>query len=162
MKRVEASEETEFKVGRGTDTDLASAHFSRVEAEYLGACATTGPSGAEARRLAELRLRAARDAYRRVTGFYEDGRVPLDRLLSMSKALLEAECDAAAGDARRLDAFARHLAEMKRIEAGKKVDLARRRSSSADLSEARYYRQEAEYLLSREAGGRTGVKLFGL
>jgi serine/threonine protein kinase len=164
MKRIEASEETEAKVGRGTGTDLASAHFSRVEAEYLWACATTGPSGAEARRLADLRLRAARDAYLRVTDFYEDGRVPLDRLLSMSKALLEAECDTAAGDARRLDAFARHLAEMKRIEAREKVDLARRRSLSADLSEARYYRQEAEYLLLREAGGRgrTGVKLFGL
>jgi tRNA A-37 threonylcarbamoyl transferase component Bud32 len=164
MKRVEASEETNYKAGHGSEYYLAAAHLSRVESEYLVACATAGPSCEEARRLAELRLRAARDAYRCVTTYYENGFATLDVQLSMSKALLEAECDAATGDARRLDALARHLAEMKRVEAGEKAALARRRSPTANLSEASYYRREAEYLLSREAGSRgpTSLKLVGL
>jgi serine/threonine protein kinase len=158
MKEVEAFVGEKLGQGRGSTANALEARFERFGAEYLRARAAVGTSGDEVRRLAEDRLRAARDAYRSLAEYYKQGRLTLDRLLSMSKALLEAECDAAAGGARRLDAFARHLAEMKRIEASEETEFKVGRGTDTDLSSAHFSRVEAEYLGACATTGPSGAE----
>ena len=73
--------------------------------------------------MAESRVLAAEKAHEALSRYYEEGRIALDRLLSMSKALLESQRDVAAKDEARLTAFVAHLDRMKEIEAREKAEL---------------------------------------
>ena len=104
MKEVEALEKAESTKGRamvGERWRLASIAWRPSICGHRRGSALPRRSP----RLAEARVLAAEKAHEALSKFYEEGKITLDRLAGMSKALLESQRDVAAKDEARLTAF---------------------------------------------------------
>jgi hypothetical protein len=154
MKEMEAHEDAEFDAQRSSASDLAEARYYRREAEFLLARAMAGPAETGAGEAAQARLQAARQAYQAQLAYYEEGKITPDRLLRMSKFLLESQADVSAEEEDKLSAFKDHLGRMSKIEAREAAELQEGRGTVVDVAEAHFYRREAEFLLARAMSGR--------
>ncbi|HEV3163699.1 MAG TPA: sigma-70 family RNA polymerase sigma factor, partial [Isosphaeraceae bacterium] len=104
--------------------------------------------------LAAARLKAAEHAYESTKSDFEVGRVTLDRVTAMSRLWLDAQREANPKPAEQIAAFQAHLDRMRQIEKKERAELEVGRGTTTDVSEAEYYRREAELWLAQANAGR--------
>ncbi len=79
-----------------------------------------------------------------------DGRITIDRLADASRGLMQAERDAAATKAARVEAVLAHYNRLKEILKKEEAELADGRATQADVAEAKTGLLDAEFALAKE------------
>ncbi len=100
--------------------------------------------------LKKVRIAAARQRLEAQGAFFAEGRITLDRYVGASRALMEAERDAAETKEARVAVVRGHMARLKRIAEGERANLEKGRSTAADVAEIQAELLDAEYLLAKE------------
>ncbi len=182
LRVIKARELAELQVGRATTADVAEAESNLLDAEFLLAreveararprradapppadpLAPANPPAAapkadarpeSARDLARERVELARRIKEVTEGQFKGGGVGFDALLAASKALLEAELDAAESRAARLDILAAMIRNGQEIVQHTAASAARGDVTSIAVDQARAAVLEARYQLAKEAEG---------
>jgi RNA polymerase sigma factor (sigma-70 family) len=177
IKGIEKSEQDMLADLRGTQSDVDEIQTRRLEVEYRLAKEaeaavrkpTTVPPPADAKpspktvdvskeesarqyiaALGKSRVEMARKRWATQLATYNEGRITIDRLVSASQALLDAELDASDKPEARIGLIQAHLARIKEIEKNDQ-DLLANTGRTSDVDEIQTQRLEVEYRLAKEA-----------
>ena len=174
LQEINAREEAELKVGRGTVADLAAAKQSLQQAEVLlkktkmpeetypdltaqGKDAKTEKAAAApvespnvlVDSLEEKLLLSARQRLDAQRADYEKGRITIDRFLAASQEVMVVEKMLSRTKGEALAAIQRHLDRLKEIEPREEAEVKVGRGTAADMAELHESRLQAEVFLKK-------------
>ena len=115
--------------------------------------------------LARARIERAKQRLKARKVLYDEGRVTADRVIDPSRALMDAERDAAGTKAARVEAVRAHHARVLEVLKREKADLEVGHATTADIAEPEQELLDTEFLLAKEleapeakpAGGEAGA-----
>jgi hypothetical protein len=173
MKKKEEIDQMRFDAGRIPINDLLFTRYYRLEAEIWLESAKAGKSvhassideqvvrsqeeatprgprdfDTKVQKLLQAQIQATQEEIKARTIQFEAGRGTLDSLLDASRRLMVAEFKIAEKKADQMKALTTHLQRMKKIE-----EMIQGLFNDIDVSEAKYYRLEAEILYERNRVG---------
>ncbi len=116
--------------------------------------ASVPPADASLKVLLEERLRSAQVRYEAQNTFYEEGRITIDRLITASRRVMDAEIALADTSEKRRASIQTYVDRLQRIHDRETKELEVGRATTADIAEASDSLVEARILLAQQAGER--------
>jgi RNA polymerase sigma factor (sigma-70 family) len=139
----------------GFSGQAPNAPIAKAEEPIVAAAPATAARPGSTAELAQRRLEAARQFFKSSKAFYEQGTITIDRLLSASQRLMEAEVDAAPDEDTRSAAIRRHMDILRQILSNEQARFEVGQGSQPNVDEAALNLVEAQYRLSTVAHGPT-------